>query len=335
MHIEEGIKLDFNDVLIRPKRSRAPSRKTIELIRTFECLHGGTFTCLPIIASNMYATGTIEMADAFVNHQALVALHKFHSMTTLMKFRTSWISKQPNAFYTLGIKDADFHKLLNISQGKISFPMICLDAANGYTMYFVKRLQQLRTTYPDAIIMAGNVATPEMVQELLLMGADIVKIGIGPGSVCITRTETGVGYPQLSAIIECADAAHGLGGLVCADGGCSTPGDVVKAFAAGTDFVMLGGMLAGCDECNGKLDANKFEFYGMASKEAQLRFYGGMPDYCTAEGKCITIPKKGPVENVLKRVTGGLRSACAYTGAEQLKALTKCATFVRVNRIHS
>jgi len=334
MHIEEGIKLDFDDVLIRPKRSRAPSRKTIDLIRTFECLHGGTLTCLPIIAANMFATGTIKMADAFVRYDAFVCLHKFYDMTTLVQFWMSWPDKQPNVFYTLGIKNNDFEKLNEFTRNCISPSMICLDAANGYTMYFVERLQQLRVTYPDAVIMAGNVATPEMVQELLLMGADIVKIGIGPGSVCTTRIETGIGYPQLSAIIECADAAHGLGGLVCSDGGCSTPGDVAKAFAAGADFVMLGGMLAGCNECDGKWNDNGFEFYGMASEEAQLKFYGGMPDYRTAEGKCITVPKKGSVENVLQRVTGGLRSACAYTGAERLKALTKCATFIRVNRIH-
>jgi GMP reductase len=347
MRINECIKLDFDDVLICPKRSEAPSRKTVELIRTFECLHGGILTCLPIIASNMYATGTIKMAKAFAEHKALVCLHKFHNEHELTKFwaKNQSIDLQPkflNAFYTLGIKDDDFKRLCKFlpnwcltSHAINCSPMLCLDAANGYTMYFVERLQQLRTRYPNAIIMAGNVVTPEMVQELLIMGADIVKVGIGPGSVCTTRIETGVGYPQLSAIIECADAAHGLGGLVCADGGCTTPGDVAKAFAGGADFVMLGGMLAGCDECDGKWVNNEFEFYGMASKEAQSKFYGGVPDYCTAEGKCVPVPKKGPAENVLKRITGGLRSTCAYVGAKRLKDLTKCTTFVRVNRIHS
>lgn len=331
MRIEEYIKLDFDDVLIRPKRSRAPSRKSVDLVRTFDCLHGGSFTCLPIIAANMSAIGTFKMADTFASFEALTCLHKFQDVDTLMRF---WGADPMRVFYTLGIREDDFEKLKKFTQTFFPPDMICLDAANGYTMYFVERLQQLRETHPNAIIMAGNVCTPEMVQELLLMGADIVKIGIGPGSVCTTRTETGVGYPQLSAVIECADAAHGLGGLVCADGGCKTPGDVAKAFAGGADFVMLGGMLAGCDECNGKWFNNgfEFEFYGMASEEAQEKFYDGVPNYATAEGKRIIVDKKGPAANVLRRILGGLRSACAYTGAARLKDLPKCTTFVRVSR---
>ena len=332
MRIEEQIKLDFDDVLLRPKRSESPSRGAVDLIRRFKCLHGGTFTCLPIIASNMSATGTVRMANAFYDHGALVCLHKFHDTMDLIDF---WRWGQRFVFYTLGIKEGDFERLEKFTLNSKAPAMICLDAANGYTMYFVERLQKLREAYPDAIIMAGNVCTPEMVQELLLMGADIVKVGIGPGSVCTTRFETGIGYPQLSATIECADAAHGLGGLVCTDGGCNKPGDIVKAFAAGADLVMLGGMLAGCDECDGKWTDDGFEFYGMASEQAQLEFYGGVPEYGTAEGKCITVSKKGPAKSVLKRLTGGLRSACAYTGAARLKDLPKCATFIRVNRIHT
>lgn len=328
MRIEEYIKLDFDDVLICPKRSRAPSRKSVDLIRDFKCLHGGTFSCLPIVAANMYATGTFKMADVFTQFQALTCLHKFHDASTVMRF---WVDS-PNVFYTLGIREDDFKKLKDFSQKWFSPPLICLDAANGYTMYFVERLRELRDACPDSIIMAGNVATPEMVQELLLMGADIVKIGIGPGSVCTTRIETGVGYPQLSAVIECADAAHGLGGMICSDGGCKTPGDIAKAFAGGADLVMIGGMLAGCDECDGNWTDNGLEFYGMSSVEAQWKFYGGVPEYCTAEGKSVIIPAKGPAANVLKRITGGLRSACAYTGADRLKDLTKCATFVRISK---
>ncbi len=331
MRVKESVKLDFDDVLIRPKRSKAPSRKAVELIRTFKCLHGGSFTCLPIIAANMNTIGTFEMARAFTKHQALVCLHKFYGTVALNEF---WISTvyegRLNVFYTLGVRGGDFGALKDFTRYWTP-AMICLDAANGYSMYFVERLQRIRVAYPNSIIMAGNVVTPEMVQELLLMGADIVKIGIGSGSACTTRIETGVGYPQLSAIIECADAAHGLGGLICADGGCRTPGDVAKAFAGGADLVMLGGMLAGCDECDGEWIENKFEFYGMSSEKAQEKFYGGVPSYATAEGKCVHVQKKGPAENVLKRITGGLRSACAYTGAARLKDLTKCATFIRVS----
>ena len=329
MRIEESIMLDFDDVLICPKRSRAPSRKSVDLIRNFKCLHGGTLKCLPIVAANMYATGTPKMADALSRFQALTCFHKFHDASTLMRF---WADELPKTFYTLGIRGDDFKKLKEFSQEYFSPSLICLDTANGYTMYFVERLQELRAAFPDAIIMAGNVVTPEMVQELLLMGADIVKIGIGPGSVCTTRIETGVGFPQLSAVIECADAAHGLGGLICSDGGCKTPGDIAKAFAGGADLVMIGGMLAGCDECNGNWTDDGLEFYGMSSEQAQTKFYGGVPDYCTAEGKCVTVPKKGPAANVLKRITGGLRSACTYAGADRLKDLSKCTTFVRLNK---
>lgn len=314
MRIEEGLKLDFCDVLIRPKRSEAPSRATVDLLRNFNCLHGGELTCLPIVAANMYATGTRDMANTFHSYKALVALHKFQEPM-----------QRSNVFNTVGLRSQSLEGL-----GRL----ICLDAANGYTMHFVGMLERLRALYPDSIIMAGNVATPEMTQELLLMGADIVKVGIGPGSVCTTRIETGVGYPQLSAIIECADAAHGLGGLVCADGGCKTPGDVAKAFAAGADLVMLGGMLAGCTECTGKRFDGKFEFFGMASAEAQERFSNGVPTYGTAEGESITVPTQGSAGEVLKRITGGLRSTCAYVGAARLKDLPKCTTFIRVNRIH-
>jgi GMP reductase len=186
--------------------------------------------------------------------------------------------------------------------------------------------------------MAGNVATPEMVQELLIQGrADIVKVGIGPGSVCTTRKMTGVGYPQLSAIIECADAAHGNKGHICADGGCRSPGDVAKAFGGGADFVMLGGMLAGTDECEGEWvisDGRKvaMRFYGMSSQEAQEKHLGGVKEYCAAEGKSVEVQYKGAVSDVLREVLGGLRSACAYVGADRLKDLPKCCTFVRCTR---
>jgi GMP reductase len=324
MRIEESLKLDYEDVLIRPKRSEAPSRKTVQLIRPFECLHGGALTCLPIIAANMHATGTIAMAQSFKNHQAMVALHKYHDLETLGSFFCTYPT---NVFITVGVRDHTYHDLQNVDW-RPRTPLICLDAANGYSMHFVKQLQEMREAFSNSVIMAGNVATPEMVQELLLMGADIVKVGIGPGSACTTRLVTGVGYPQLSAVIECADAAHGLGGLICADGGCKWPGDVAKAFAAGADFVMIGGMLAGCDECT---DPNVF--FGMASEEAQEMFRGGVADYCAPEGKSLRVVNKGPANDVLKEITGGLRSACAYVGAARLKDLPKCTTFIRVGRV--
>ncbi|HEX9827508.1 MAG TPA: GMP reductase, partial [Flavobacteriaceae bacterium] len=211
---------------------------------------------------------------------------------------------------------------------------ICIDVANGYSEHFVEFVKQTRDQYPDKVIIAGNVVTGEMVEELLLSGADIVKVGIGPGSVCTTRVKTGVGYPQLSAIIECADAAHGLGGQIISDGGCTIPGDVAKAFGAGADFVMLGGMLAGHDESGGELierDGKPYKkFYGMSSQTAMEKHVGGVAEYRASEGKTVEVPYKGDVETTVQDILGGLRSTCTYVGAQRLKELTKRTTFIRV-----
>ena len=226
------------------------------------------------------------------------------------------------------------------------FKYICLDVANGYSNAFVDFIREVRDCFPDVAIMAGNVATKEMVQEYLFAGADIVKVGIGPGSVCTTRKITGVGYPQLSAVIECADAAHGLGGHICADGGCKTSGDVAKAFGAGADFVMVGGLLAGHDECRGEVftevanletgeECKVMRFHGMSSREAMEEHYGGVASHRAPEGKEVEVPYRGPVENTVQEILGGLRSACTYSGAKSLKDLSKCTTFVRVNRTHN
>lgn len=334
MRIEDGVKLNFDDVLIRPKRSEAPSRSSIDLDRHYDFLYSTqSWNGIPIIASNMDATGTIAMANALAP-SFLTCLHKYYSKKALVDcFRDYMLNSC--TFLTLGIGDDDFLKLKQISED-VEVKQVCIDVANGYSKYFVEHVQKIRQAFPKAIIMAGNVASSDMVQELLISGmADIIKIGIGPGSVCETRIKTGVGYPQLSAIIECADAAHGLGGHVCADGGCAMPGDVVKAFAAGADFVMLGGMLAGHDECEGEWSfddqGNKkaMKFYGMASKIAADKYAGGLKDYRAAEGKEVWIPYKGSVKDTLQEITGGLRSACAYVGASCLKDLSKCTTFVR------
>ncbi len=239
MRIDKDPKLDFDDVLIRPKRSEAPSRSSIILERKHRFLNSGaTWKGVPIIASNMDTVGTLAMARA-LGPEVMTCLHKYYSDLILTDFFNS-DPDQTSAFFTLGINQDEFEKLTRIKR-KADVRFVCVDAANGYTKYFVERVKRIRDTFSDLTIMAGNVATPEMVQELLISGAaDIVKIGIGSGSVCTTRIKAAVGYPQLSAIIECADAAHGLRGHVCADGGCRTPGDVVKAFAAGADFVMLG-----------------------------------------------------------------------------------------------
>ncbi len=336
MRIENDVKLDFRDVLIRPKRSVLKTRAEVSLDRAFQFRHTQSeWHGVPIIASNMDHTGTLDMAKALSEHYLLTALDKFVKLDDWKKFATSAPNALASCFVSVGITDADFAKLTEVMK-VVPIPFICLDVANGYTERFVSYLEKLREHFPKTVIMAGNVVTGEMVEELILSGADIVKIGIGPGSVCTTREKTGVGYPQLSAIIECADAAHGLGGHVCADGGCTTPGDVAKAFAAGADFVMLGGMLAGHDECLGEVieeKGRKFKrFYGMSSTEAMERHHGSVADYRSSEGRSVNVPYRGPVKNTVLDILGGIRSTCTYVGAHRLKELSKRTTFIRVAR---
>lgn len=336
MRIEYDVKLDFKDVLIRPKRSVLKSRSEVSLEREFRFHHSKSlWQGIPIIAANMDHTGTFAMASALAEHGLLTALDKF----AMPQHWAEFSSKQPkalsNVFISLGITDQDLKKAEEIlSLVKVS--MICLDVANGYTERFVDFLKRLRETHPEKVIMAGNVVTGEMVEELILSGADIVKIGIGPGSVCTTREKTGVGYPQLSAIIECADAAHGLSGHVCADGGCTTPGDIAKAFAAGADFIMLGGMLSGHDECLGDVIEEKGKqykrFYGMSSSEAMEKYFGSVAEYRASEGRSVNVPYRGPVKNTVLDILGGLRSTCTYVGAHRLKELSKRTTFIRVTK---
>lgn len=336
MRIEYDMKLDFNDVLIRPKRSVLKTRADVSLEREFRFRHTQTtWQGVPIIAANMDHTGTFAMAQALAGHNLMTALDKFLTVDDWKKFLKSHADVLTHCFASIGVSDADYAKLEEIMR-ITPIPYICLDVANGYTEKFVSVLEHLREKYPKTVIMAGNVVTGEMVEELILSGADIVKIGIGPGSVCSTREKTGVGYPQLSAIIECADAAHGLGGQVCADGGCVTPGDVAKAFAAGADFVMLGGMLAGHDESSGEIiedNGKRYKrFHGMSSSEAMEQHHGSVADYRASEGRAVNVPYRGPVKDTVLDILGGLRSTCTYVGAHRLKELSKRTTFIRVAR---
>ena len=335
MRVEHDFKLDFDDVLIRPKRSTLSSRRLVDLEREFKFRHSSTtWKGIPIIAANMDTTGTFEIAEAFKKNKMLTAIHKFYSME---EWAGAIKSNQIDGEYcavTFGVEEAenadDFFKYLK-SENLSTPKFICLDVANGYTEVFLDLVKKIRDKFDNPLI-AGNVVTGEMTEALILAGADIVKIGIGPGSVCTTRTVTGVGYPQLSAIIECADAAHGLRGHVISDGGCSTPGDVAKAFGAGADFVMLGGMLAGHEESGGKViekDGKKYkEFYGMSSDTAMERYYGDIKEYRASEGETISLEYRGPVDKTVQQILGGIRSAATYIGAKDLKNMPKCISFV-------
>ena len=371
MRIDNEPKLDFQDVLIRPKRSGLLSRSEVDLRRQFKFPHSdSTWEGVPIIASNMDTVGTFKMAAALARHGLATSLHKYYSLEEYAAF-VSGTRKDPTerieegneesldvwnaVFFSFGISQIFLDKLdaiMTLTDANGGHPKyVCLDVANGYSEHFVSVVRKVRDKYPYLTIMAGNVVTGEMAEELVLAGADIVKVGIGPGSVCTTRQVTGIGIPQISAVIDCADAAHGLKGLVCADGGCKVPGDVAKAFAAGADFVMLGGMLAGHDESGGKLfvrrhltdeldengeriveERKTVEFYGMASGTAMERRHGSVANYRASEGVNVELPYRGPVEATVQEILGGLRSTCTYVGAHRLKELSKRTTFVVVQR---
>jgi GMP reductase len=341
MRIENEVKLDFKDVLIRPKRSTLSTRSNVDISREFRFRHAQVdYHGVPIVAANMDTTGTFEMARALDPFLLSTALHKHHPVDGLVAFFAA-LERKSAAFYSMGIAGADEEKFDQVmaaagTGAASTVRYVCIDVANGYTEGFVRFVAKVRERYPHLVIMAGNVVTGEMTEELILSGADIVKVGIGPGSVCTTRLMTGVGYPQLSAIVECADAAHGLEGHICADGGCASPGDVAKALGGGADFVMLGGMFAGHDECAGDVverDGQKFQrFYGMSSRTAMEKYSGGVAQYRAAEGKEVLVPYRGPVAGTAQEILGGVRSACTYVGARRLRELSKRTTFVRVSQ---
>lgn len=350
MKIEDDTKLDFSDVLIRPKRSNLDSRSKVDLNRTFHFKTNGkdcVWSGVPIVAANMDTIGTFAMAGVLSSFDSLCTIHKYYDEATWFREMDSWESRYMNwnLIYTIGMGDLhnnreELNKAKRILE-KYPINFICIDVANGYTEKFVRYVAEIKSLFKDKVIIAGNVVTREMTEALILAGANIIKIGIGPGSVCTTRKIAGVGYPQLSCILECADAAHGLGGYVMADGGCTCPGDVAKAFGAGADFVMIGGMFAGCEEAGGETILRELEgsmcpyakrFYGMSSDTAMEKYSGGVATYRASEGKTVDVPYIGPVAGVMKTILGGLRSACTYVGASRLKDLSKCTTFIRVNR---
>ena len=335
MRIDDDLKLTFRDVLIRPKRSTLKSRSEVSLSRVFKFKHTKReWKGIPIVAANMDTTGTFEIANELQKDKLLTCLQKFYSVKEIKKAIDDGMNP-----YHIAITSGSTEESMELLRRKMAIhkdlQYICLDVANGYREDFLQFVRKVRKDFSDKIIIAGNVATREMTEALILAGADIVKVGIGPGSVCTTRKVAGVGYPQLSAISECSDAAHGLGGHVMSDGGCTSPGDIAKAFAAGADFVMLGGMLAGHAESGGELieneDGTKSKiFYGMSSAKAMATYFGGVAKHRAPEGKEVKVPYKGKINNTIQSILGGVRSACSYVGARRIKDLPKCTTFVRV-----
>ncbi len=380
MLIENEIKLDYKDVLLKPKRSTLKSRKEVDLFRGMEFRNARgqdrRFYGIPIIASNMDGVGTFAMADKLRTRGIMTCLVKTYGVKELVEYFDpvkSEISQQHldaiqnYTMMSIGATEEDmekFHKVYELTDGKVKY--LCIDVANGYTEFFGDFINQIRLNHPELIIVAGNVVTGDMTSELILNGADIIKCGIGPGSVCTTRIQTGVGYPQLSAVVECADAAHGLGAHIIADGGCTTPGCVAKALGGGADFVMLGGMLAGHDEGGGEIISTEHitskvrsekvgsplfvagsevhretiikqnvHFYGMSSTLANEKHFGGLRDYRASEGKEVKIPYRGSIDSTIQDLLGSLRSSCTYIGAKNIKSIPKCTTFVRCNDTHN
>ena len=338
MRIEHDVKLDYQDVLFKPKRSTLTSRKDVDLTRSFKFYNSGKeWTGIPIMASNMDGVGTFAMAKVLQDHKMITVLRKHYSLEDWKTaigdgVKMKYLSVCTGTGVIWDKNAPDYAVMKEVLKRYPDIPFICVDVANGYHENYGDFIERLRYEHQDKTIIAGNVITAEMTEELILRGADIVKCGIGPGSVCTTRLMTGVGVPQFSGILECADAAHGVGGQVIADGGCVYPGDVAKAFAAGSDFVMLGGMLAGHDESEGEIVDGKVQFYGMSSDAAMSKHGSRKDGYRGAEGKVVSLPHKGPVEPTLVEIIGGVRSACTYIGARRVKDMPKCATFVQVNK---
>lgn len=372
MRIEEEVKLDYGDVLIRPKRSTLKSRSEVSLERKYtfrnyeprfeDAIEEWHYRGVPIMAANMDGVGTFEMADALARQGLFTCLVKTYNVDELVayfNYEPGGLCRSDYVAMSVGTSSSDYEKLvLVVERVQDRLKYLCIDVANGYSEYFVEHVRKVRNAFPKLVIIAGNVVTADQTQELILNGADIIKVGIGPGSACTTRIKTGVGYPQLSAVIECADAAHGLGGHIIADGGCVTAGDVAKAFAAGADFVMLGGMLAGHNQGGGEVitkfyQTNEYyedekgysqyvnemkqfvKFYGMSSKAANEKHFGGLKEYRTSEGREIMIPYRGDVNVTVQDILGGIRSTCTYVGADSLKNLSKCTTFIRCNDTHN
>jgi GMP reductase len=366
MRLEQDIKLDYKDVLIRPKRSTLQSRKQVRLNRKFQFrnyepdfdIGDDHYNGIPIMAANMDGVGTFALADKLAEGEIFTCLVKTYSVEELVDYFSGPIERSECVAMSIGTSDSDYNKLFQVKKEcNTRLKYVCMDIANGYSDHFAQHVRKVRADFPDLVIIAGNVVTREMTQELILAGADIIKVGIGPGSVCTTRIQTGVGFPQLSAVIECADAAHGLGGHIIADGGCTNPGDVAKAFAAGADFVMLGGMLAGHDEGGGEVITKRYltneldddseymsqvveekkfvTFYGMSSKAANDKHFGGLKEYRSSEGREVLVPYRGSVARTIQDILGGVRSTCTYAGAMKLKQLSKCATFIRCTQTHN
>jgi len=339
MRIDYNVHLDYSDVLLKPKRSTLSSRRDVDIYREFNFRNADkSLRYTPIMASNMDGVGTFSMAKVLQDFKMMTVIRKHYTFEQWKEavstgLRLKYVSVCTGTGAMWDENAHDYQTLKQVMSAFPDVPAITIDVANAYHEQFVDFVKRIRSEYPDKVIIAGNVVSPEMTEELIINGADVVKIGIGPGSVCTTRTKTGVGVPQFSAIIECADAANGVGGHIIADGGCTSSGDVAKALAAGAHFVMLGGMLSAHDESELELRDGKRIFYGMSSESAFEKHGARKDGYRGTEGKTVVLDDRGPVRDTVEQILGGVRSTCTYIGARRIKDMPKCAHFVRVNNV--
>ena len=359
MQIIDEVQLDFSDVLIKPRRSTLESRKDPEIYRDYKRCDRTT-RGIGIMQSNMGTIGTFDVSRKMLKNGCFACLHKHHQVENLIEFYKSLTEDQfDRCFLSIGLRDNGVEKIAALKDAFDDIPPICIDVPNGYIPSVKKLVVSLRETYPEAFIMVGNVVTGDITEDLILSGANVVKVGIGNGAQCLTRRQTGCGRPQFSAIVECADAAHQVGGMVCSDGGITCPGDIGKALGAGADFVMIGSLFAGTDEADGEVitkyyldeyydsepenilsvnltpiyDSKNFkQFYGMSSTLAQEKFGNGKPSYRASEGRVTLVPYSGPIDEVIEEMLGGLRSTMTMVGARRLKDIPKQCVFYKVNR---
>lgn len=375
--IIEEVQLDYCDVMIKPKRSTLNSRSEPNVYRDYKfrwtnrIINGNG-----LMVANMATTGTFEMAKVMQKNKMFCCLQKHYTYEELKTFLEDNFNNPEShnndyIFVSTGIKAGDYEKICKVIDLGLC-KNLCIDVANGYIPNLLSFVKKIREQYPSLAIMVGNVVTGDMVQDLILAGADVVKCGIGPGANCTTRKQTGCGRPQLSAVIECAEAAHAVDGLICADGGVTCTGDICKAYGAGADFVMVGSLVAGTDEAEGDViekmyRTNEYEFYeedcctltkpstrewteyhpdkpiyeikqfklayGMSSKFAQDKHWCGMAKYRTSEGIVTLKEYVGPAQEIIDSYLGGLRSCMTYISAKRLKDIPKCCTFYKTNRI--
>ena len=328
--VETELLLDFNDVLIKPKVSDITLTRADVNIN----IPWASTEATPIVIANMMSTGTYKIAKIASKEKVLTFLSKEYTIEEHRKHLPS--IDQRYIAISSGVREKDLIKTLSILEEFPDIPAVNVDIANVYANIqgMWETVSEIRNRFPNIIIIAGNIATPEPIADLVDAGANYIKVGVGSGAACKTRSEVGIGIPQLSAIMDCHHHARSYGVKIISDGGCVTAGDVSKAIAAGAELVMIAGMVSHCEECDNIIDINgdKFvSFYGLGSDKMYSIKKPDQAEYRPNEGRDLMIPVTGSIVEVIKQIKGALRSTCTYVGAPSINALYNKSVFVRVN----